>query len=297
MDVAATIVTHHLLEPGARVLAMLSGGADSTLLVHVLHELGYDVRALHVAHSRRGAESVADADLCAAICDRLGVTLVIADGHLDGEHNVEARLRDVRRAAAVAAAAGDPIATGHTASDRAETVLYRLATSGGARALSPLPARAGQWIRPLLAATREEVRAELNRRRLAWREDRSNLDDRHARNRIRNHVVPELERLNPAAVRNIARTAEIAEAERAFVDAAAAALIADDGSIDLDALAAAHVALQRAALRLGAARAGVRIQHRDIEALRVLGRAGRERRSLPGGAFAERDRASLRFVR
>jgi tRNA(Ile)-lysidine synthase len=279
-----------------RVLAMISGGADSTLLLHRLLADGHEVRALHVNHGRRGAESDGDEAFCVELCGRLGVPIVVVDGRVEGDANLEARMRAFRRRAAVEHADGDPVATGHTASDRAETVLYRLATSGGTRAVAVLCRDDPAWLRPLIDLTREEVRAELGTMRERWRDDASNLDLRHARNRIRAEVVPQLETLNPQAVRNIARTADLLCDERDLVDGLAAELVDDDGSIDLDRLQAAHVALQRAALRLAADRAGMRVQHRDIEALRSLGRAGREARSLPGGHRAERDRARLRFI-
>jgi tRNA(Ile)-lysidine synthase len=279
-----------------RLLALISGGADSTLMLHRLVGEGHDVRALHVNHHRRGEESDADATFCVELCHRLGIPVVVLDGLVDGEANLEARMRAFRRRAAVDAARGDPIATGHTASDRAETALYRLATSGGTRAVAVLCRDDPAWLRPLIGMTREEVRAELRAMGEVWRDDASNRDLRHARNRIRAEVLPQLELLNPQAVRNIARTADLLCDERDLVDGLAAELVELDGSIDLDRLQAAHVALQRAALRLAADRAGMRVQHRDIEALRSLGRAGREARSLPGGHRAERDRARLRFI-
>jgi tRNA(Ile)-lysidine synthase len=279
-----------------RVLAMISGGADSTLMLHRLVAGGHEVRALHVNHGRRGVESDGDADACFELCRRVAVPCQVIDGPVDGDENLEARLRERRREIALSVADGDVIATGHTASDRAETVLYRLATSGGTRAVAVLPEHTGQWWRPLIDMTRDEVRAELAAMSEAWRDDATNLDVRFARNRIRADVIPQLETLNPQAVRNIARTADLLCDERDLVDGLAAAFVDDDGSIDLDRLQVAHVALQRAALRLAAGRAGMRVQHRDIEALRALGRAGREARSLPGGHRAERDRARLRFI-
>ena len=294
--VAATIRERGLLQSGGRVLALGSGGADSTLLLVLLAELGYEVRGLHVAHGLRGADSEADEAACRARCGELGVTLTVVDGRVPAGPNLEARLRDVRRAAAVAAAGDDPIATGHTASDRAETVLYRLATSGGVRALPALPHRAGAWIRPLLDLTRAEVRTELMARGVAWRDDASNADPGPARNRIRHEVLPVLRGLNPAAEANLARAAALAADERELLDGLAADLVDDDGSIDLARLRAAHPALQRLALQDAAGRAGVRLGHADVEALRGMAVVGAERRSLPRAAMAERQRARLRFT-
>lgn len=265
------------LEPGP-VVAMVSGGADSTLLVTLLAELGFDVRGLHVAHGLRGADSAADADFCR----HLPVPVSVVDGRVETGTNLEARLRDVRRAAALAAAGGDPIATGHTATDRAETVLYRLATSGGVNALPALPAAAPPFYRPLLDVTRDEVRDELARRALPWREDPSNDDPAFARNRIRNEALPVLLDLNPRADANIARTAEVAAAERELLAALAAPFVSA-GAADLR-FRDEHVALQREVVRRAAAAASVTVQHADVEAL--IGLDGANRRTLPGGAEA-----------
>ena len=274
------------LEPGP-VLALVSGGADSTLLVVVLAELGFDVRGLHVAHGLRGDASDADAEFCR----RLQVPVTVVDGRVAAGANLEARLRDVRRAAALAAAGEGPIATGHTATDRAETVLYRLATSGGVNALPALPAAAPPFYRPLLEVTRDEVRCELQRRGVSWREDASNDDPVFARNRIRNEALPVLLALNPRADANIARTAEAAAAERELLATLAAPFVGDGGA-DL-AFRHEHVALQREVVRRAAAAAGVTVQHADVEALVGLG--GANRRTLAGGAEAIARGGWLRF--
>ena len=217
--------------------------------------------------------------------------MTVVDGRVTAGPNLEARLRDVRRAAALAAAEGDPIATGHTATDRAETVLYRLATSGGVNALPALPPAAPPFYRPLLDVTRDEVRDELRRRGLDWREDASNDDPAFARNRIRNEALPVLLALNPRADANIARTAEVAAAERELLAALAAPFVAD-GAADL-AFRDEHVALQREVVRQAAAAAGVTVQHADVEAL--IGPDGARRRTLPGGAEAVTVGGWLRF--
>lgn len=284
----AAVLRRAGLEPGP-VLAMVSGGADSTLLVTVLTELGFAVRGLHVAHRLRGADSDADA----AFCRRLPVPVAVVDGRVPAGANLEARLRDTRRAAALDAARSDPIATGHTATDRAETVIYRLATSGGVNALPALPPAAPPFYRPLLEVTRAEVRDELTRRALPWREDPSNDDPAFARNRIRNEALPVLLALNPRADANIARTAEVAAAERELLAGLAAPFVSD-GAADLR-FRGEHVALQREVVRQAAAAAGVIVQHADVEAL--IGPGGAGRRTLPGGAEATTVGGWIRFRR
>ena len=234
------------------VVAMISGGADSTLLLQSLADAGCAVRALHVAHALRGDASAADAKACQALATRLEVGLAIVDGAVIDGGNLEARLRDVRRSAALEFAGEDPIATGHTLSDRAETVLYRLAASGTPRGLAALPPRDGRWIRPLIDCSRDEVRRELASRGIGWRDDPTNLDPGPARNRIRLDVLPALAAAHPGAERNLARAAAIADDERALLDTLADELINDDDELVIASLIDAPPALQRIALRRAA---------------------------------------------
>ena len=197
------VAEHEVLAPGEPVLALVSGGADSVCLWDVLRTLGHEVEAVHVEHGLRGAAGLADAAHCAA----LGAVVVPVD--LPDGGNVEARAREARYAAARELAAGRPIATGHTLSDQAETVVYRLASSSGPRALRAMRPRSGELARPLLGVTAEDTRAWCAERSLAVREDETNDDRTIRRNLIRHEVMPLLRRVHPGAERNLARSAEL----------------------------------------------------------------------------------------
>ena len=185
---------HELIPPGGEVLALVSGGADSTCLRHVLRTLGYRVDALHVNHQLRGAESEEDARFCR---EQLGAEVVEAPP--PGRPTEEA-LRDLRYSFA-----RDRLrATGHTASDQVETVLYRLAASGTAKGIKPR--REDGVVRPLLSLWREETAAYCQAEGLAFREDSSNPGTK--RGLIRDEILPLLRRLHPAAERNLLRLAE-----------------------------------------------------------------------------------------
>ena len=136
--VAEFIAEHELLEPGQPLLTLVSGGADSLCLWGVMRELGHPVEALHVEHGLRGSRGLDDAAYCAA----LGASVVPVD--LEPGGNLEARAREARYGAARELADGRPIATGHTLSDQAETVVYRLASSSGPRAISAMRPRRGR---------------------------------------------------------------------------------------------------------------------------------------------------------
>ena len=189
--VEAHIRRHELIEPGGAVLCLVSGGADSTCLQHVLRELGYRVSALHVDHGLRGNESDADAAFCAR---ELGAEVVAAPG--GGKS--EAELRELR----YAPGRGRLRATGHTLSDQVETILYRLVTSGNTRGIRVR--RADGLVRPLLCLWREETEAYCRERDLPFRVDSSNAGT--VRGLLRREVLPALEQIHPAARENILRS-------------------------------------------------------------------------------------------
>ena len=185
---------HQLIQPGGEVLALVSGGADSTCLWHVLGKLGYRVAAVHVNHQLRGAESDEDARFCreqfaAQVVDTPPPTSPTEDALRELRYSVaKDRLR----------------ATGHTASDQVETVVYRLAASGSAKGIKPK--REDGVVRPLLPLWREETRAYCEAEGLPYREDSSNADTK--RGLIRNEILPRLRQLHPAAEQNLFRVAE-----------------------------------------------------------------------------------------
>ena len=153
-----------LLPPGAPVVVLLSGGRDSVCLLDVATRIaGADqVVALHVNHGLRGEESEGDEAYCRELTAALGVEVVVErSGPAPRTGNLQAWARDQRlgAAAGLATARGARVATGHTMSDQAETVLYRLAASPGRRALLGMRAEDGLLVRPLLDVSREETEA------------------------------------------------------------------------------------------------------------------------------------------
>ena len=290
--VAGFIAEHRVLEPGEPVVALVSGGADSLCLWGLLRGLGHEVEALHLEHGLRGAAGLADAAFCAG----LGATVVPLD--LDPGPNVEARAREARYAAAREQAEGRAIATGHTLTDQAETVVYRLASSSGIRALSGMRPRAGQIARPLLCLTAAETREWCRAAGLVPRIDDTNDDTSLRRNLIRHDVMPALRRVHPAADANIARTAELlAELDGLLSELAGGHLA---GELDLDRLAGLPRPLQAIVLREAAERAAGR-PLRLSRALtdRLVELAGRgegvERLSLGRDIEAVRDRRTMGF--
>ncbi len=198
----------HLIPPGRAVTCLVSGGADSTCLWHVLGCLGYDVSAVHVHHRLRGADSEEDARFCA---ETLGASVVEADGR----GLSEAELRDRR----YRVTGGYELrATGHTASDQVETILYRLVSRGAPAGIAPR--NEGGIVHPLLPLWRSETEEYCRAAGLAFRIDASNAATK--RGLIRDEILPLLRRLHPAADENILRALDA----RATLSPALAELLA-----------------------------------------------------------------------
>jgi tRNA(Ile)-lysidine synthase len=190
--VEADIREHELIAPGGEVTCLVSGGADSTSLSHALRELGYEVSALHVNHGLRGRESDEDAEFCR---DVLGAEIVDGRGG-----RTEDDWREIRYSFAT-----DRLrATGHTASDQVETVLYRTVASGAPGKIEWR--RADGVVRPLLNRWRDDTEAYCLAEGLDFRRDTSNPGSK--RGLIRDEILPLLRKLHPAAEGNLLRLAE-----------------------------------------------------------------------------------------
>ncbi|HEY1458039.1 MAG TPA: tRNA lysidine(34) synthetase TilS [Solirubrobacteraceae bacterium] len=234
------------------VLVMLSGGRDSVCLLDVILSLrgAPAVSALHVNYGLR-PQAGEDQRHCQALCEGLGVKLhvVRAPTHEQGPGNLQAWAREVRYEAAqtLAQPLGEDarIATGHTATDQVETILYRLAASPGRRALLGMSAREGRVIRPLLSITREQSTAYCQARHLAWSEDATNVSDLYARGRVRQGLVPALRSIHPAAEANVLRTAELLREETELLDGLVDTELAGQANISIERLAELPAALAR----------------------------------------------------
>ncbi|HSZ05933.1 MAG TPA: tRNA lysidine(34) synthetase TilS [Solirubrobacteraceae bacterium] len=249
-EVREAVVGSGLFARDRPVVAMLSGGRDSTCLLDVAVAL-LGAGALSALHVNYGLRRQADAEErhCAALCERLGVELEVvrAAGGGQAVGNLQAWARELRYAEAgrMARERDALIATGHTASDQVETILYRLAASPGRRALLGMVASEGRLIRPLLGVSREQTAAYCRARGLSWCEDASNDDERYARARVRNGLVPALRAVHPAAEANVLRTASLLREETELLDGLVSDELAGRRSIALTRLRELPAALAR----------------------------------------------------
>ncbi|NUP07048.1 MAG: tRNA lysidine(34) synthetase TilS [Polyangiaceae bacterium] len=202
------------LERGSRVLCACSGGSDSTAMLHALaslrRELGIDLVAHGVDHGLR-AEAAAELQIAREVADQAGVPFGATLVDVQRGGNLQARARSARYDAlrdAADRAGAALIATAHTADDRAETVLLRLLRGSGPRGLAVLPPREGDRIRPIVRASREDVARHLQRNKLSFANDPSNLDTRYARVRVRLELLPLMRTLSPRIVETLAALAD-----------------------------------------------------------------------------------------
>jgi len=287
------------------VVVLISGGQDSTCLLHVAAAIAGPgcAIALHVNYRLRESAD-ADEALCRSLCAALGVELTVHSPQTRPTGNLQAWARDERYAAAghLADARGATVATGHTASDQVETVLYRLAASPGRRALLGMEARAGRLVRPLLAFHRDATSAYCREAGLPIAEDPSNASPRFARNRIRRELLPALRRVHPAAEENVLSTLAVlrdeADVLRGMVEAARRE-VGDPPS--LAALARLEPALARLVVQAMADEApggtAASVGARTGEILALGARGGTGRLDLPDGLGAEVSYGHLRLHR
>jgi tRNA(Ile)-lysidine synthase len=229
----------------------LSGGLDSTVLLHLLATLSRQqtlppLRAIHIHH---GLQAAADAwpDHCQRLCDDLGVELQVIRVQVAPRASIEQGARDARYAAfSTALRPSEILLTGQHREDQAETLLFRLLRGGGLRGLSAMPERRplgqGMLVRPLLGVSRNELQCYAQEQHLTWIEDPSNHDTQFSRNYLRHQVFPALLQRWPQAAQNLARSAQhLSEAqglldELALEDLAQAATPAPFDWLGLDSL-------------------------------------------------------------
>jgi tRNA(Ile)-lysidine synthase len=211
-----------MLPPGTRVIAAVSGGADSVALLHILRDIAPEalVGVAHFNHHLRGEESDADERFVAELAKGFHLPFHRKCAEL-GSGNLEQNARRARQdffRHLILTRATDSIALGHTLDDQAETVLFRILRGSGLSGLAGiLPVTAEGVIRPLLEVRRQAIRAYLEDRGIPWREDSSNRSLQFARNRIRQSLLPDLQRTwNPRIAEALAHLGDVAYEEEVW---------------------------------------------------------------------------------
>jgi tRNA(Ile)-lysidine synthase len=308
-----------LLHAGDRVGVAVSGGADSVALVRLMlelrPELGIVLSVVHFNHKLRGVEAEADERFVAQLAQRYKLELHASGGdvaaHARSQHlSTEAAARQLRYRyfrRLFEDQKLNRIATGHTLDDQAETVLLRIVRGAGTRGLAgiypQLQVKGSQFsvVRPLLQTRRRLLETYLAKIGQDWREDSSNRDLRHARNRVRHGILPRLERsLNPSVRETLAETADIARSEEEYwqneVDRVLSKVWqAEERTLELTALAALPLALRRRVVRAAAESLGLRLEFRHVEeVLELVG--GSRSATLPQGWVISLGTGRLQFA-
>ncbi|HEY6305730.1 MAG TPA: tRNA lysidine(34) synthetase TilS [Candidatus Angelobacter sp.] len=333
IDRVRTYILHQrLVQPGDRAAVAVSGGADSVALLRVLlglrQELGIVISVAHFHHGIRGAEADADQQFVRELAERYGLELHsgaadVPTHALEQKSSLETAARELRHrwfAALLDEDRAGKIATAHTLDDQAETVLMRLLRGTGSRGLAAIypEQKEKRLVRPLLGVTRPEIEAYLTTIRQPWREDSSNRDLSHTRNRVRHELLPFLERdFNPAIRHTLADFAEVARAETEYWNAEASSMFARllrpgkpsrsgrtssrDASqtmaIEVAPFQALPLALRRQVLYQLGEQLGMTLEFTHIEQLVELagGKIQGRRVPLPGGMAALRSFRELQF--
>lgn len=246
-----------LLSPGDRVIAAVSGGADSVAMLFALYllrdELGITLEAAHFNHHLRGAESDRDEAFVTDFCGRYCIPLHLGSGRIvPGKKGLEAAARDARYA--FLRRLPGKVATAHTADDNAETVLMRLIRGTGLKGLGAIAPVSGNVIRPMLTVTRDDVEAFLEEYALPHVEDSSNAEDDFLRNRIRHGILPLMRTENPRIGENLSAMALLLRQDEACLQA----MIPEEQMPDVSRLKAMEPALRRRTLERFLKAQGVR---------------------------------------
>ena len=218
---------HKLLNPSELYIVALSGGADSVALLLLLKNAGFNVHAAHCNFRLRGAESDRDEAFCAELCHRLGVELHRV--HFDTREyaelhkvSIEMSARELRykwfeQLREDIGAAG--ICVAHHRDDSVETVILNMVRGTGVHGLVGIRPRNGYILRPLLCVSRDEIEGFLTSCGQKYITDSTNLEDEATRNKVRHHIIPELQQLNGKALENIQRMTERMAAVEELLDA------------------------------------------------------------------------------
>lgn len=315
------IRNHALVRPGDRVGVAVSGGADSVALLRALLELRSDLgivlSVVHLHHGIRGAEADADERFVADLARQhdLPIQLDRADtpAHSSKEKlSLETAARNLRYAffrRLLESNTCDKIATAHSQDDQAETVLLRILRGTGTRGLAAIPPfrnaspeLAARIVRPLLSMRRSDIEAYLRRLNQPWREDTSNADPRHLRNRVRRQLLPLLQRdFNPAVREALVNLAEIARAEEEHWFAELALhdklLTRTPAAAELNrpAFLALPLALQRRLIVDLADDLDLPVSFDDVESILHLAQTPGSEHTFEGGWHVHSDRQALTF--
>jgi tRNA(Ile)-lysidine synthase len=305
---------HALLRPGDRAAVAVSGGADSVALLRLMlslcNEVGIVLSIAHFNHKIRGEASDADEQFVRDLALTHGLELHASSGdtpaHAQGNKlSLETAARELRYSffrELISSGTVSKLMTAHTLDDQAETVLLRIVRGTGTAGLAGIypeikvpvavphvrEANVGSIIRPLLAVQRCEIEDYLRSLGQPWREDATNADVKHTRNRVRHLLLPLIEReFNPAARGRLSELAEIARADeedwQSRLSELTPKVLDERDRIRVTELGKLSLALQRRVLREAGRRLGTTLDFETVDSVQRIASAGQGMIELPGG--------------
>ena len=310
--VLETIEKYNMLSKGDNVVAGLSGGADSSAMVHILAALRdkFDIKitAVHINHGIRGDEAYRDEEISRKLCERLGIDFLVY--HCDipaeakkrgmGEEETGRLVRYEKFRETAEKLGGAKIAVAHNTNDMAETLLMHLCRGAGLNGLAGIKPVNNGIIRPLLFCTRAEIEHYCDTNNIAYCTDSTNLKTDYTRNKVRRILLPWLEsEINTSAGANIASTAVLLREDENYLEELAEekyaeyALRSEMYRVELkDSLSAEKPVMRKRILRIAlkTCRANLKdYSRKHIEGTDdiLMGETGRKI-DLPGGICAEK---------
>ena len=217
-----TIINNKMIDRGDKVLAAVSGGADSVCLLLVLNtikdELGFDLEAIHVEHGIRGEESINDARFVEKLCNSMNIKLHVhsvkaTEYAKENSMSLEEAARELRYN--IFEGYEGKIAIAHNMEDNAETIIFNMVRGSGIEGLTGIRNTRGKYIRPLLGCSRADIEKCLSDMNQPYRIDSSNEECQYTRNNIRHNIIPKLREINPKAIEHIY---ELTDMQRRAVD-------------------------------------------------------------------------------
>lgn len=262
------------------VVVGLSGGADSVTLTHLMkfnNDLELKVIACHINHNLRGEESLRDMEFVKSLCKEWDIPLFIKDVDIkalckkdnlsEEECGRKVRYDFFNKTADKFCA---KIATAHTLSDNAETVLFNLARGSALKGLCGIPKQRENIVRPLLSLTRSDIEAYCKKHNLSYVTDSTNEKTDYTRNYIRHNIIPELKRINPAFETAVLRTTQSISSDDEYLSYLAGECykkIKSKNTFDCNTLKNEHKSVRNRVIRLILSEFGFELSHKNIESV------------------------------
>ena len=279
---------YNMLENGGAVLVALSGGADSTALLHFLYSVkekyNLTVSAAHLNHCIRGEEADRDQSFCKILCEKYNIPFyskTVDIPALSRQRQISEELcgREERYAflESLADELNAKIATAHNADDNAETLIFNITRGSSLRGAAGIPPKRGRIIRPLIGVTRAEIEEYCRQNGLDFVTDSTNLGDDYSRNKIRHRVIPVLRELNPSFEAAVMRFTNSAAETADYLDIQAGTALenaAADYGYRADSLLGNHAAVLNAAINILLKKYNVQTDYKKLALISEILRNG-----------------------